>query len=266
MTMPRFLAFTFLALSAAPGPAADLTRIDRHIRHEPTYRGKPKYCLLVFGKEARTRIWLVQDGPTIYVDRHGTGDLTAPDSKVAAEKDDGAEAGVYTFKAGDLFDGELVHKELTVEVKRLAHFAAEDDHMKALVARDQNALGYHIQLQVAMPGWKGSGIGGRVIQWVYHSDPSGVFRFADRPEDAPVVHFRGPWQITFIFQPHFVVGRQSNVVLSIGTPGLGPGANAYIDYPGVVPEGVHPVVEMSYASPEPGKPPARERYELKQRC
>jgi len=37
---------------------ADLTKIDRSIKKEPAYQGEPKYCLLVFGPEAKTRIWL----------------------------------------------------------------------------------------------------------------------------------------------------------------------------------------------------------------
>jgi hypothetical protein len=56
--------------------AADLTKIDRSIRKEPTYKGKPKYCLLVWGPEAKTRIWLVQDGNLLYIDRNRDGDLT----------------------------------------------------------------------------------------------------------------------------------------------------------------------------------------------
>ena len=56
----------------------DLTRIERTIAREPVYQSKaPKYCLLVLGLEARTRIWLVLDGDVLYVDRNGTGDLTA---------------------------------------------------------------------------------------------------------------------------------------------------------------------------------------------
>ena len=35
---------------------ADLTKIDRTIAKEPAYKSKPKYCLLVFGPEAKTRV------------------------------------------------------------------------------------------------------------------------------------------------------------------------------------------------------------------
>src|SRR5260370_27637620 len=78
--------------------AADLSKVDRTIAKEPAYKSKPRYCLLVFGPEAKTKVWLVQDGDTLYVDRNGNGDLTEPDKKVAAEKQEGAEEGQFAFK------------------------------------------------------------------------------------------------------------------------------------------------------------------------
>jgi hypothetical protein len=74
-----------LILFAVPLSAADLTQIDRRIAKEPAYKSKPKYCLLVLGPEAKTRVWLVQDGNILYVYRNGNGDLTEPGEKVAAE-------------------------------------------------------------------------------------------------------------------------------------------------------------------------------------
>ncbi len=70
-------ALAALALSASPAASADLTKIDRAIAKEPAYKTKnPKYCLLVFGPEAKTRVWVVDDGGTVYVDRNCNGDLT----------------------------------------------------------------------------------------------------------------------------------------------------------------------------------------------
>src|SRR5262245_53818136 len=75
-------SLALLAVSSAPAAATDLTKIDRTIAKEPAYQTKPKYCLLVFGPEARTRVWLVQDGNTLYIDRNGNGDLTESGEKV----------------------------------------------------------------------------------------------------------------------------------------------------------------------------------------
>src|SRR6516164_6560345 len=61
---------------------ADLTKIDRTIAKEPAYKSKPKYGLLVFGPEAKSRVWLVLDGDVLYVDKNGNGDLTEKDERI----------------------------------------------------------------------------------------------------------------------------------------------------------------------------------------
>src|SRR5262249_48917300 len=60
----------------------DLSGVDRHVL-EPAGLVKPRYLLLVFGSEARTRVWLVEDGNTLYVDRNANGDLTEAGEAVA---------------------------------------------------------------------------------------------------------------------------------------------------------------------------------------
>src|SRR5262249_23919582 len=79
--VPALLA---LASLAPPAAATDLTKIDRTVGKEPAYQTKsPRYCLLVFGPEAKARVWLVLDGDTLYVDRNGNGDLTEEGESVA---------------------------------------------------------------------------------------------------------------------------------------------------------------------------------------
>ena len=87
MTVIR-LALTLgtLVLGVVPAQAVDLIKIDRTIAKEPVYQSKPKYCLLVFGPEAKTRVWLVRDGDLLYVDRNGNGDLTEKGERHTAIK------------------------------------------------------------------------------------------------------------------------------------------------------------------------------------
>src|SRR5262245_16073774 len=90
MVTYRRLALLIAALLfATPLVAADLTKIDRRIGREPAYQSQPHYCLLVFGPEVKTRVWLVHDGDTLYVDRNGDGDLTGAGEKVAAKVERG---------------------------------------------------------------------------------------------------------------------------------------------------------------------------------
>ena len=66
--LPTLVSLTVL-LGASVVSAADLTNVDRTIKKEPPYAGQPRYCLLVFGPEATTKVWLVVDDDKLYVDR-----------------------------------------------------------------------------------------------------------------------------------------------------------------------------------------------------
>ncbi len=161
----RFCLLLMLSVVCSGASAAvDLTKIERKLVKEPAYRSKPRYCLLVLGPEAKTRVWLVQDGDTLYVDRNGNGDLTEANEKVTAEKNEDAEDGVYTFKAGDLREGKLLHKELTLYVMKIDYLAEREEAVKELLKKHPKARGYYLFLEVEMPGRRGNAIGGRVQQ------------------------------------------------------------------------------------------------------
>ena len=86
MISPAWLCAAALVLAPA-APAADLAKIERKLAKEPAYQSKsPKYCLLVFGPDARTCVWLVQDGDVLYVDRNGSGDLTEIGKRVKVKQ------------------------------------------------------------------------------------------------------------------------------------------------------------------------------------
>lgn len=157
MMKSLLIGITECIILALPGVAgaADLTKIERTIAKEPVYKSKPKFGLLVFGPEARTRVWLVLDGALVYIDRNGNGNLTEPGAKVAWKGD------LKTMALGSIHgtDGTLrctvslrkfpASVRLTVfdEVKRRRYLVGDPD-----------------------------------------SDP---LVFADRPADAPVVHLDG---------------------------------------------------------------------------
>ena len=266
MTASRLLtALVGAALLAAPLPAADLAHLDRTIRKEPAYKSQPQYCLLVFGPGATTRVWLVLDGDTLYVDRNGNGDLTEDGERVA-RTDDGAEDGSLLFKAGDIHAGGRTHRNLSVYVRPLESRADRDPEVKEYLARNPHGRGFLLSLDVEVPGLKGHGLGGRVEQLVPGRDVNGFLAFADDPRHAPVICFGGPWQVTLFERSRLKVGREADLVLGVGTPGAGPGTTAYLAYEGVVPEQAHPRAEVVYPPGHPGEAPVRELYELKHRC
>jgi hypothetical protein len=255
-----------LLLVEAPTFATDLAKIDRTIAKEPAYRSKPKYCLLVFGQETKHRVWLVQDGDTLFVDRNGNGDLTEPGNKIAAEKKDERGLDEITFKVPEIRVGGRVHKDIRLWIPKLEDMDHIDKRIKAIVAKNPQARAYRVSMEIERPGWKGSGIGGRVQQTSFVVDVNGVLQFADRPQDAPILHFDGPLEITLFGQMELRIGRQTDVVLGVGSPGFGPGTQTYVEYDGVIPEKVNPTIEIVYAAKKSGDPPIREKHELKERC
>jgi hypothetical protein len=248
--------------------AADLTRIERSIAKEPRYQtGTPEYCLLVFGPDADTRIWLVRDGDVLYVDRNGDGDLTEPGEKVAADAGHSKPGeNIYTFQAGDVRVGKHLHKDLTVSMVKLADFVDTDEVVKAHVGKDSQARGYMVAVEMEIPGWEGRGEGGRVVQQAVFADYNGLLQFAPNPRDAPIIHFGGPLQISLAHPQRLQVGRSIDVILGVGSPGVGPGTMAYLFYDGVIPQSACPKLAVTYPPLKPGEAPLKELYELRGRC
>jgi hypothetical protein len=265
--MRRTLPLLFLCILITPQlHAADLTKIVRSIRKEPVYQSKtPRYCLLVFGPEATTHVWLVLDGKTLYVDCNGNGDLTEGGEKFAAKR--GIESlDEDVFEVDEIRDGARTHKNLTVHVRKLDYLATNYPEWKEKIARLPGGRGCNVYLDIELPGWKGKGEGGRIRQVVSFLDPRGPLVFADKLRDAPIIHFGGPWQIECRHWDRLMMGQETELTLSIATPGLGAGTTAYLFYDGTIPENVHPHVEITYPAAKPGAPPLKRLYELKERC
>jgi hypothetical protein len=268
-TAPRILAaFTFVFFLASASVAADLAKVERTLVKEPAYKTRPKYCLLVFGPEARTRVWLVQDGDTLFVDRNGNGDLTEAGERVAAKvnKRVALDEGVYDFEAGEIADGALVHKALRCSIFKIDHLADQDENVKALLSEHPGARGFMVDCDIEIPGCKGAGIDGRVEQGTSFRDLCGLLQFAEKPDAAPVIHFGGQWQIGFYDRPQLVVGRQKQLTLVVGTPGVGPGTTALVGYEELIPKDLYPKVQIVFPPEREGSVPCRELYELKGRC
>src|SRR5262249_35481831 len=148
----------------------------------------PRYALLVFGPEARDRVWLVHDGDTLYVDRNGNGDLTEFGEKVAA----GSPSDDRCFPVGDVRFGGRLHRELTVSASPLfksSETIQNQPNAKAALASDAKASVYSISIDLEIPGMKGRGAGGRVGLMVGAVDSGGALLFGDKPATAPVIHF-----------------------------------------------------------------------------
>jgi hypothetical protein len=191
--MASFLiGLALLAVNSAPAGAVDLTKIDRTIAKEPAYKSKPKYCLMVFGPEAKNRVWIVLDGDMVYVDRNGNGNLTEKGERLKQVR----PAPRQEFPTVSLsLPGE---KDRQIHLQLLVH---------------------HIRIEGEAQEGPHPGVTVRIDGKEWHAPCE---QFTNRPQEAPIIHFDGA--LTFLLpyaQPTFVPGKSTNLVIYTGTLGLG---------------------------------------------
>jgi hypothetical protein len=275
--MSRVVILAAVFVLAANAPAADLTKIERRIAKEPVYQTKsPRYCLVVFGEDAATRVWLVLDGDTLYVDRNANGDLTEPDEKVTLapfkERQGGVVGAERQIVAGSIRTGPNTKQDLLLMQLRVAK------NVKDAKATDDDPE--DIKLLKSVPGGLVTGIivtnngkalidpktdGPEPTMQMALVDHAGVLQFSDRPETAPIVHFGGPLRMALHPLQKLVRGQESELRVGIGTPGLGAGTFAMRGYQGV-PNDAKPVIDFEFPHKDDKAKPIKLRVTLKERC
>jgi len=277
-------AMACFALLPIPMFAVDLSKVDRTITKEPVYQTKkPKYCLLVFGPEAKHRVWLVQDGDNLYVDKNGNGDLTEEGERIKTPEfetsDHPAHERQRSIAVGDITIGGFTHTDLTVwqaQYRRkvddshgVGGTSAEEwqEYLDTIWRQVPDGIGSFVSVKL-VPKCYGrfEDTNGRRVKHFAWIDWHGHLAFANRPKDAPILHFGGP--LTLRHHPADKLRHgddPGNTTLYLGTRGLGSGTFVNMNYD-LVPEDVHPTVEVQFPPREQGQPPVTRKYLLKQRC
>jgi hypothetical protein len=255
------MGLAILISSAAFACAGDEVKIDRSIIKEPAYQSNAaKYCLLTFGREGKTRVWLVFDSVPdplkprdakdyLYVDRNGNGDLTEPGERVPA----------------------VVHK-------RKVHVTfGKGYYDETLLEFDVGAVGgpggeeKHQGLKVWVSWYRGKERPCTVSlktegRFSREESVSGVI-FSRKPRDARVLRFDGPMTMRFALgMTHsFSLTEEFNLQAEVGTIGSGPGSFVSMRND-TFPKDLHPVAEIEWPHWEAGKPPIKMSVMLNQRC
>src|SRR5436305_7966799 len=204
MRRQLFLVLAAGLLAGADAAAADLSTIDRTIKKEPAYQAKPKYCLLVFGPEAKARVWLVLDGDVLYVDRNGNGDLTEDGERVQLppfknERKDGVTDGDREVRAGTLTVGPARYELMLMQArlrKDPRPASPEEAEMLKLIGPVADRLFTGVVVTRQVNGGGKAGAQPPADAQVAFADHRGVLQFGGRPQDAPIVHFNGPLRMT----------------------------------------------------------------------
>jgi hypothetical protein len=189
-----------LAKENGPGAAKSksvLDSVSRIVGKEPSYLHKPRYALVVLGTNADAKMWMVEDGETLYVDKNLNGDLT----------DDGPPIARKTSK--DLCDYKV--KEITP--------AQGPKHTEFCLRRwesgkEGDQYGLSLTLNGTTPIYAG---------WF------GTF-WSDSPKTVPVIHFGVPLTPTLLAR-HGVFALDSKLdSLDIGfvNDGSADGARSYL--------------------------------------
>jgi hypothetical protein len=287
--MKMFLCSLVALLTVLSGMAVaqDLSKIDRDVGKQPTYASKaPRYCLLVFGPKADTRVWLVLDltydplrekpgkADALHADLNGDRDLTGEGERIPAtvviKKEPAGYIGTFPYAESELHlprftvgdvkgrDGTIVYKNLVVDVGWFI-FGRKDRE---------------VQVAVDVPGYGRQVVSGEQL-W-----------FADSPAKAPVIWFGGA--LTLRLAPSgllhlpvdytgkeppppryeefpLVRGKKMPLRVELGSAGIGLGTFNVIsnDKP---PADVHPIAKVVFPHADPKKPPIEVSVDLNKRC
>lgn len=169
--------------------SADLAKIERKIAKEPKYNHTPKYCLMVFGLEAKHRVWVVVDGERVFVDLSCNGDFVDAGESFKVDRDGATEIG-------DIVDPLTKRKHTRFGISK---FAIDT---------------YRLVIDPAFHNPKIPRIFGFAN-----------VTFADKPSDAPIVHFGGPLEMGLSMAT--IDDRPAFICAEIVTPGVGKGSLVY---------------------------------------
>ncbi|HEY7329344.1 MAG TPA: hypothetical protein VH592_17010 [Gemmataceae bacterium] len=260
------LSLSALLLDPVPAEPADLTKIDRSLKKEPAYKGKPRYGLLVFGREAKTRVWLAIDGDTLYVDRNGNGDLTDAREQVPCTKQDRSSP----YEMSWFFVG---------GTGPYTHLVIASWALKPELVKSKEDEGY-------VQSKRGQELGRFCRVWVEtggHGQYAG-FLLADQPEKAPISHFGGPLTMLPPEDLTLCPGKEVKLSAWVGTRGLGSNRDGkrvrtttssqpYERDTGAstikvssIPADLHPIAEISFPNRQAEGKPIKITVVLQDRC
>jgi hypothetical protein len=252
-------------LIAPLAQAADLAKVERKIAKEPAYQTKtPKYCLLVFGLDAKTRVWLVQDGDTLYVDRNGNGDLTEAGKSVKVKQ---SSDSYRSFEVGDITLDGLTHTGLSVtQMKASPESVGNDEEWQRIKKSGPEPWMWWVRITAERAADDKRDLP-RKIGYIINGDGDGMLLFADKPQDAPIIHLNGPFTLALQDRKQRLIpGEKLMLQIGVGPQGVGPGTFAFVFYPNTIPNDVYPDADITFPSKSPGQAPIKEKFTLKQRC
>jgi len=227
--------------------AVDLSKVERKIAREPEYKTQPLYCLLAFGPEAKTRVWLVEDGKRLFVDRNANGDLTDDgEPTLSTDERELQTTDLETKQPTTLNDWDYEAGDIKTDT--------DEKHTKLHVMRWQfgsQPVNHGVLLNV----------GGKVPTY---SGWSKVF--ADKPDDAPIMHFGGEYNVKPLRNKELGLDKPpSRFSIGFFSPGVGDGSSTRISID-ALPKEVVPLCEIEWPAKDPAVGTIKTVLPLDHRC
>ena len=245
--MKRFRLFLPLAITCcsvalsvheAFGDTNKLNLIKRSIHKEPKYATSPKYSLIALGNDAKVKVWMVEDGKRLLVDRNANGDLT--DDGPPIEQSDVRRLGTNSWDCNYL---------LTAITPGDGAFHTAFNLRRWNYGHEEDTYGLSLTVDGKLPLYAG---------WF------GTFWSTNR-ETAPVIHFGGPFTPRLLRSKEFVIGPgKQRFSMGFMNSGSGPGTESRLSIE-ALPQIVVPKVTIEWPT-VPGGAPLRTIHQLNERC
>jgi hypothetical protein len=227
----------------APESQSVLDRVERKIAKEPKYNSTPKYALVVLGDEGKTKLWMVEDGKALYIDKNANGDLT--DDGPPIEPTNVRDLGAYE-SAASRWDFDYLLDEITpADGSRHTDFCLR----RWNYGGKTDSYGLSLNVNGRMPMYAG---------WF------GTF-WAASPEAVPIIHFGGPLEPCLLGQKELVIGAGvDRLNMAFMNRGRGAGAVSYLSID-ALPKAVVPKLRIDWPVAD-GAPSVQTSEALQERC
>jgi hypothetical protein len=186
-----------------------VSHVDRPLIKEPTYQSVPKYSLITLGNSGEVKVWMVEDGKRLFVDKNANGDMT----------DDGPpiEPSNVRHLDANRWDFEYLLAAITPANRtRSTNFVLR----RWNYADQKDSYGLSLSVGGQMPMYAG---------WF------GTFWSTNR-ETVPVIHFGGPFTPKLLRRKEFTIGEaHQRLSLCFINPGSGPGAESRLSIDALLP-------------------------------
>ena len=224
-------------VAEGPASARDIELRSTPVK-EPAYVATPKYCLLALDAAADVKVWMVEDGQRLFLDKNANGDLTDDGPPIEPSK----ARGLGTKQWDSNYEGDAItpgdgSRHTNFDLRRWNYGEGEDSYGLSLLVGGK---------MHAYAGW------------------FGTFWSAKR-ETAPIIHLGGAFTPHPLRMDHIIIGTKlKRFSVGFRNPGSGSGAQSRLSTE-ALPPGSVPKVQIEWPTADGGSP-VRTTHLLNERC